>query len=1322
MKIRSLKVIRWSLVGSLILFGGVSVWVGTDRLVAGILERYRSQIQEELSKPLGHPLKIGPYKGLRPWGIAIGSTQLLSGELDDSTANFSGLTVKIAPIASLFNWRPVAILKPEGARVNLRSNENGSYWVSGSNKGKSVPNFDLRVLLDEPARVFIEPVNVELTARTKTTFHLSQRKVAGFIQLGFPNRGSVFLKGKGYWDRLELKARARLNKFKLEPLIGIFPKQIDLKAKGKLDGDLQLSLGDGQVACKGGLNLVDFMIKGGPLTDSLSSDKAAITCSDTLLQIPVSKWEYGSWVASVSGDLPLNKTGQLNLGVSSSLGLKNVSSSDLKIEGNLPLIFQKGKINPGELTADLTLSPLPLAPIGSLIGTSMSGSISGKGQVKGPLNSLRTNLSIGVVNPQLSGIRLQEEWRGDFAGDPGGGGRLKMTSVGAAVPGNLSAVLAKNWALDDLTINRLGGRIYVKGTQDIYRWEAEGFRLDRVEVAIPPEKSFKRIFGELGGQGSFGMSPLAMEGQVTMRYPRLMGLQLKEAQLNGRFFDNNYSFTGKLFPPDTGQLSFVANGLVGGGLSARAEAKGVSSRWLTFTALQLPKINLDAPFPTGNARDLGEIFVETFGESLDGRLKALALSQSSLRKDQQLNRKAKIINPDDLRGQVDAVIKLEGPDLGKLNLDLKVSGKLLPKGINDQFSIGLEPFVATLKGPLQGGKGEFSLLNLPFSLLSLVAPIPSSLKGTFGLSGRYRLGKETPEITADLILKDALVAEEQIVLERGKVIVQDSFLKMDVVLRSKSSRQPVKMIGQVPMKPALPMNVRVESHGDGLRFLDGFSNGAVSWKEGSADLRLLIRGTISDPEANGFLVLNKGEFEVMEKAVKDVEGTMLFDFNRLEVKRLKANIGSKGTLQGVGAIALFRPGVEEKETLTINMNKVPLKLPIANVEVASNLELKGALLQPRIGGEVTIKEGSISPQRSGSGRKLLDSDSNSLSSSGAVKRSQLPEQRWDLKSPLVLFVQDEEAPASKMLRASMPTSFSAISFENLRLRLGPNLRITSQPVATFNVSGLVTLNGAFDQSLKPRGVIRLKNGRVNLFTTTFDLDKSEPNVAVFTPSLGLIPFVDVTMTSSVPDTVRDASNLASSSDFASNGSGAFGIGGSRFVKVEVTATGPADRLSDNFQLRSTPPMPESQLLGLIGGNSLTRLLGGGEREVLANLLGRSVVSTVLGNITGAFSEKLKLSLYSAYVTSPKVADEDSDSQPSNSDEASGQLSPQQAWVTEMGIDLTKRFNFSVQATPNRKDIPPQGTLTFQVNPNIGLLGSLDNNGTLKSQVQLFLRF
>ena len=1321
---KSLKVIRWGFAGTLIIAGGSLVWMATNHLVARVFDRLRPELERELSKPLGHPLVLGSYQGLRPWGISIGPTELRSGFNDDSTVKFSGLSIKYAPIASLFNWRPVAVIAPKGTRVELRSNANGAYWVPGTTD-EVPPNIALWIRLNDPAKVVIKPSNISLTATTNSFLKLQEKKVSGSLQLSLPNQGNLLLKGKGYWDRFELQARARLNKFRFGTLTSLFFKPPVLKAQGQIDGDLQLSVKEGDFDCEGGMTLVDFSLKRESLKDSLTSQKAAITCSNKQVIFPLSQWEYGPWITSIKGEVPLTNKSKLNLGVNTSVRMQGVSRTGLDITAKLPFQLSSKGLTAGELLADLNLSPFPLSPIGSLLGTSLSGTISAKGQIIGPFSGLKTNLSIGVINPQVSSLRLQEEWRGNLSGHIDDGGIVQLSSVGAAVPSSFSANFSKNWSLRKLAIKRLGGEILVERLNDRFKWEAADFRLDRIEVAIPPDKSFKRVFGQLSGNGNFEVNPLAVDGEITLRYPRYMGLRLKEAFFKGNYIQNDYLISGEISPPDKGQVLIDAKGSLGGGLKATVEAKAVSARWITDTAFQLPKINLKATSASGKAEDLGGFFVKAFGDSLDGRLNALAHSQSSLLKaNKSVDPQYQFINPNDLKGDVDAVIGIEGPDISNLNLDLKLSGQLWPKGKKNQIDLQVKPFVATIRGPLQGGMGTFSLLNVPFSLLSLIAPVPPSLAGMFGLSGKYRRSSGVPDITAELILEDARIAEKAFVLDRGDFSLSDSILKMDVLLRSSSSVEPLKLMGKLPIDPSRPIDFRVESHGDGLRFLDGLTDGALSWDKGTADLRFLIRGSRNDPEAIGFLVIKDGEILVMEKLVKGVNASMVFDFDRLELLSFDAFTGTDGTFRSSGSISLFRQSKEERDPLVIMMNNVPFELPYADVEVASNLKLNGSLLKPQIGGSLTINKGSISPPtKSGPSSSGLSQSNSFMNVAGMKKQSFLPEQKWNMQEPLSLFVQNSQSTASKILRSSMPTKFSNISFDNLRLRLGQDLQITTppnaftrQPLASFNAVGLLTLNGALDHTLSASGVVRLTKGRVNLFTTTFTLDRSKQNVAVFAPSMGMIPYVDVTMKSSVPEMVRSSDNLTSSSDFASNGSGAFGIGGSRLIKVEAVATGPADRISDNFQLTSRPAIPRNELIGILGGNTLTSLFGGGQ-AVFGNVIGQSFLSPLLGNVSDSFSDRLQVAVYpTTIVSSPKGSKE---SEVNNDDVTDG---PQQAGVTDIGIDLNRKFNFSVQATPNRSDIPPQGTLRYEVNSNLDALGSLDKEGNWQSQLQLFLRY
>ena len=465
------------------------------------------------------------------------------------------------------------------------------------------------------------------------------------------------------------------------------------------------------------------------------------------------------------------------------------------------------------------------------------------------------------------------------------------------------------------------------------------------------------------------------------------------------------------------------------------------------------------------------------------------------------------------------------------------------------------------------------------------------------------------------------------------------------------------------------------------------------------------------------MVLKNSELLYQDKEINNLNSTIVFDFNRLEIRNLKANMGANGIISSQGGISLFDSQLSESEPLALSIEKTRIKTAFTDIIASSNIVVKGSILKPQLAGEVFISEGSIFAKRANNPAKTTSDKSDRFQDSKVKIVRILPEQNWNQREPLVLFIQDEDAPASRIVSAGLPNGFESLTFENLKLSLGPSLRLVSQPLASFETNGFLLLNGAFDETLNISGVVKLASGYVNLFTTTFYLNQSEPNVAVFVPSMGLVPYVDVNLNSRVPDNVRDVSN------FSSNGMASFGIGGSRFVNVEVTASGPADRISENFQLRSTPSLGRSELIGLLGGNSLANLISsGGNGDVLASFLNRSFASYLQGNINGFLSDRLQISLYPAYINGSDSEDDTSDSSSSSADQEDTNLPGQQAWVTEIGVDLNDKINFSVQAAPNRKDIPPKGNITFQMNPNVGLLGSFDKNGDWQSQLQLYFRY
>jgi len=593
------------------------------------------------------------------------------------------------------------------------------------------------------------------------------------------------------------------------------------------------------------------------------------------------------------------------------------------------------------------------------------------------------------------------------------------------------------------------------------------------------------------------------------------------------------------------------------------------------------------------------------------------------------------------------------------------------------------------------------------------------LQGALGLSGRYRLGEGAPVLTTELVLEEARVGQEPIALDRGQVLLANETLQLDLALRAEGAEEPLTVIGQVPLKSDRPLDVRVESHGDGLHFLAGFSRDVVAWSEGNTDLRLLIGGSLLAPEANGFIVMNDGEFVVRDQIISKVNSSVLFDFDRLEVQEFKGRIGRSGTIQASGALKLFKPAPEDVP-LTITVEKARIKVPTADVAVAGDFLVSGALVSPDLQGNLQLSEGAITPQRSlFSGLKMSKEKSVQKGDQGAegplVSANALLEEDWNFKEPLVLLGPNVEEDPSRELKASLP-NMSFVRFDNLRLKFGPGLNVQVQPIANFKTEGLIIVNGPLDPNIELRGVLQLLTGRVSVFTSTFNLDRKAPNVAVFTPSQGLMPYVDIAMETRVSDSVNlgIGSNTSNTTVFDTNGTGTLGAGGQlRLVKVMLQAEGPANRLSDSVQLRSSPPMSQPQLFGLIGGNSLAGLTGAGAGTALAAVLGQSLLSPVLGTFTDAFNQRLQFAFYPTYVT-PAVDNK--------GERVSGRVPPQLAILTDFGVNITDRFDLSFLAAPNRNDIPPQGSLGYQIDPNLSISGSVDAQGTWQSQLQLFFRF
>ena len=1466
----------FAVAGGVVVIGAATAAARTlDRVAGDALNRLRPDLEQALSKPLGHPVEIGEYRGLRPWGLAVGPSRIPSSTLDRSELSLEGLRISLDPLASLRQWQPVLQLDLLGLRGQLEPNEDGRYWTPGKvEPGGEPPRLVLRYRLVDPARISIGPGEQILEVEAQGAVQLADASFSTIAQLRWAGEaGRVRLEGHGRWNRPAFSLRSRIEGLDLKPFSTVLQPSSGVRASGQLAGDFRVRWSADQLRCRGGLRLNNLQIASADAEPLLRSPRIGIGCKEGQLSISPSTLQFRDFQAAVSGGMELNRrfdlkarlrrrnsndvlnlqvkgpwaepewtaegrlqlpessglkdalkiearlrtpwtqadqrrvlidrlnvnSPALRLGLAGTLGrdldlrttelrlsprlwqdqpafrsslgdttpilggldlrgelsepeigislgqarnplleqwdlrarwaatdsvlmLERFTSSQLRAEAQLPLRLEQGELRTGELQSGLELKSFDLSRLSSLTGIELSGQFSARGRVNGPLQQLRPDLALMLSKPRVGPVLVPERWDGRLSGSLGGDLRLRLAAQKPALNGELEADLKGSGGSAAVRFNRGAGQLQLDGADGRYRWNADQLDLDGLQLVHPSLGQSKSIAGQLNGSGQLALTPLTVRGSMAIDEPSLAGVVLERAELEGELVGGRYGADVTLTPA-VGAVQLRAEGSLAGALSTRLDAKGLDVGWLLAMTRQLRGQDPSPGLDPGRAEDLGTLLINTFGGSLDGQLKALAESRRALEAYAQANPQQEPAL-DQLEGRLDAVAEVEGPNLNKLVVDLEARAHLWLEGDDQAQALQLEPVVATIQGPLKGGTGDLALLQIPLSLLGLVAPVPPALKGRIGARGRYSLGTESPLFEADLQLEDASLTGQPLVLEQRSIVVDRDSVRVALALRGGASKELIELSGAVPFDPAADLDLKLESHGDALRVLARLAGDSLTVRGGSTDLRLLLRGPLQQPEANGFLIVSKGDLRFGDQELSRINASVLFDFDRLELQQLEAQMGSDGTLRGKGTIGLFRP-MEVAEPLKFEISKGQIRQSIVAFQADGQLSMDGALIQPELSGALTLSKGTLRPQagllsrlRSGGAKSLIPTGVQGLDAAASLEPVEMTKalaDQWDFKEPLVLIGPNAPIQGADQIQKTLP-NLPGIRFRNLRLTLGPDLRVVMPPWISFKGGGLLILNGPLDPTLQARGVIRLDSGRVSLFSTTFRLDPRASNVAVFAPSSGLVPYVDIAMRSRVSDTVSvgNGNQTTSSNIFDANGSGSAYAGGGqlRLVKVTVQATGFANRLKGNLDLRSSPPMSKSQLMAMIGGNSLSGLADGGG-AALATVVGQSLLSPVLGTLTDALGQRIQVALFPTYVTPNVKSDEE---------RTSGRVPPTLTLVSEIGVDVTDRFDFSVLAAPNTSDVPPQATVSYRVAPNTTLSGAVDSNGTWQSQLQVFFRF
>jgi|GEM_PF-1552955 translocation and assembly module TamB len=594
---------------------------------------------------------------------------------------------------------------------------------------------------------------------------------------------------------------------------------------------------------------------------------------------------------------------------------------------------------------------------------------------------------------------------------------------------------------------------------------------------------------------------------------------------------------------------------------------------------------------------------------------------------------------------------------------------------------------------------QFRAKNISLAAIERYYDVPVvDLEGNFNVIAFIGGSLQNPQATGEFNLLDGIINDEPIQEARGSFTYNQARFNLGGnFFVTETANNPIVYRASIPYRlpfaevnpnnNALSAEVYIED--EGFKIINVL-NPEIDWVEGQGDLALSITGQLlqtSDGEIDfensrilpsGSLTLQDVVLEAnsLEQSIVGLTGTAVFNNDQIRVNEIQGQLqGESGTGEFVltGILPLF----PEDQLLPTNADySNPLQLALNNLnldveelyngQVEGNIIVRGAALEPNIGGEINVSKAVVTLPRGGGG-------------AGGGDASQLPIE---------------------------------IGFNNFKLNLGDNVRIQSAPVGQLfdaplldiGATGTIALNGELDslENIRPNGVITLTGGAIDLYTNRFTLDRGYEQTATFKPSQGLDPILDVRLVTKVTETNRAVNPPSAIFPEEQNIPSPARFGTLRTIRVIATAQGPASRLNEIIELKSSPPRSDTQLIALLGGSVIEGVTGD-STLLLANLASAELFNELQRAVTEATGLN-EFRLYPARLEN-------------NSSSGASAL----GLGLEIGLDITNNVSASLTRVL-AADQPTRLGVNYRVNDNLLLRGETDFQDSSAIRFEYEVRF
>ncbi len=582
--------------------------------------------------------------------------------------------------------------------------------------------------------------------------------------------------------------------------------------------------------------------------------------------------------------------------------------------------------------------------------------------------------------------------------------------------------------------------------------------------------------------------------------------------------------------------------------------------------------------------------------------------------------------------------------------------------------------------------GQFRIKNIRLETvqeeLEKFVEVPNiDVSGQLNLRANLSGSLNNPQATGEFKVLDGILNEEPIKEALGSFSYNNARLYLGSRILV-TETDPIQLRGTLPYR--LPfaevtpesnqLEVMVNVKDEGFKAIN-LINPEIDWVEGKGVAQLNLSGVLeqsSDGQIKNFQIRPQGLLKIqdavlsarsVQQSIVGLSGTAEFVGDRIRVDGFQGELeGETGTgtiqIQGVLPVAqLLAPDDPDLDNpLRIALENLDLNITgLYDGQAEGNIRIGGTVLRPRIGGEVFVSDGTVLIPAGAAGG---GEEGGGLPDLGPVK----------------------------------------VSLDNFTLALGEEVQVQTPPVArdlflevpilNFAIEGTIVVNGQLSslEDIRPEGVIELKRGSLNLYTSQFRLDNSYPQRVIFTPSQGLDPFLDLRLVNRVSETTRFQAPISALSADSSEIPTATSLGTVRTIRVTAIVKGSASNINDILELRSSPPRSQTQLIALLGGSAIEGVTGN-SNLVLANIASAGIFSQIQESVIEATGLS-EFRLYPARI----------------SPEGGSRESSALGLGIEIGLDVTDKVSVSVSRVI-ADDQPTQLGINYRVNDELLIRGA-----------------